>query len=111
MKAYRAHLREIAEAQAERSRQEISTRKNNRIKCDIPLRDQIIELMASMPPAQSKRAWSMEDFRARLKGRFHTAPSAGEIGTALKALGWVRIRDWSAEGEGRRYWLPPENPR
>jgi len=29
------------------------------------------------------------------------------VGQALRALGWTQMRDWTREGGGKRYWIPP----
>jgi capsular polysaccharide export protein len=36
--------------------------------------------------------------------RYNARPCAGEVGVALRRLGWTRIRDWSKNGGGRRIW-------
>jgi hypothetical protein len=75
-----------------------------RINCDTPLTEQIEAFMRSLPPIQRDRPWSMDELLARLQGRFKTQPSAGDVGIALRKIGWTRSRDWSAGGSGRRYW-------
>ncbi len=77
----------------------------SRIQSDTPLTEQIEALMRSLPPAQRDRAWSMEELVLRLQGRYNERPSAGDVGIALRRLGWTRIRDWSiGAGAGRRAW-------
>jgi len=71
-----------------------------------PLPVQIAELMQSLPPALRDRDWAMDDFVNRLHGRYRERPHAAGVGQALRALGWVRVRDWSASGGGRRFWIP-----
>ena len=78
--------------------------RDTRIQCDTPLTDQIEALMRSLPPAQRNRPWTMEELVTRLCGRYNARPCAGEIGIALRRLGWTRIRDWSNKGGGRRVW-------
>jgi hypothetical protein len=70
-----------------------------------PLTEQIEALMRTLPPAQRERPWSMEDLVGRLQGRFRARPHAANVGEALRALGWTRVRDWTNEGGGRRLWL------
>jgi hypothetical protein len=70
-----------------------------------PLTEQITELMLSLPVTQRDRAWSIVDLQGRLQGRYKDRPSLGNIGEALRALGWTRKRDWTRSGEGRRVWL------
>lgn len=109
MKLYIDHLRAERERAHSESKEAIRSAERNRlrdsrIQCDISLTDQIEALMRSLPPAQRNRAWTMEELVARLHGRYNTRPCAGEIGIALRRLGWTRIRDWSQGGEGRRFW-------
>jgi hypothetical protein len=77
---------------------------DKRILCDKPLTEQITELMASLPPAQRDRPWSMEELVARLKGRYNMRPHAMHVGQALRQLGWTTVRQWSVQGAGRRVW-------
>ncbi len=70
-----------------------------------PLATQIEEILACAPARLRDRAWSMEDFVSRLQGRYRARPHAADVGHALRALGWVRLRDWTNAGAGRRYWL------
>ena len=106
MRSYVQTLRAMAEEthRSEEVARAKSTRSDSRVLCDIPLRDQIKELMASLPPAQRDRPWSMEELSSRLSGRYNARPHPMNIGQALRALGWVRKRDWSADGGGRRMW-------
>jgi hypothetical protein len=60
--------------------------------------------MRSLPPAQRNRPWTMDEFVARLHGRYKARPCAGSVGVALRRLGWTRLRDWSHDGGGRRVW-------
>ena len=75
-----------------------------------PLTDQIEDLMASLPPALRDRPWAMADLIGRLQGRYRDHPHAANVGAALRALGWVQQRDWSAAGGGRRVWVQPREP-
>ena len=99
--AYIRQLRAIAEA----ARQEQAIRRpRSRLRNTTPLTTQITELMNSLPPAQRERPWSIVDLQGRLQGRYKDRPSLGDIGLALRALGWVRVRDWTNSGGGRRLW-------
>jgi hypothetical protein len=87
-KAYIANLRAEAEAANLRSEQAKSKadKTDKRIQCETPLTEQIEALMRSLPPTQRDRAWSMDEFMARLKGRFSTRPHPMYIGAALRQL-------------------------
>ena len=65
---------------------------------------QITELIASLPPLQWNRKWSMSEFVARLEGRYRDRPHPQMIAAALRRLGWRSKRDWTNNGGGRRYW-------
>lgn len=108
MKTYIETLRSEVQ-EAKQHEQSKLTRLNTdlRILCSIPLTSQIKELMQSLPPAQRDRAWSMEEFVARLHGRYSARPHPMNVGQALRALGWAQERDWSQTGGGRRYWRQP----
>jgi hypothetical protein len=71
-----------------------------------PLTEQITELMLSLPPAQRDRPWSIVDLQGRLQGRYKDRPSLGNIGDALRSLGWTQRREWTQDGNsGRRMWF------
>ena len=72
-----------------------------------PLPVQIEVLMRSLPPAQRDRPWSLDELQPRLTGKFQPFPHKAHIGAALRELGWVTKRNWTHNGGGRRYWLPP----
>lgn len=94
-------VRERSDADLHRQRMQLHTAKT----ASKPLTQQIEELMRSLPPAQRNRAWAMAELVSRLDGRYQQRPSAGDVGQALRSLGWVKKRDWSSRGEGRRVWL------
>jgi hypothetical protein len=71
-----------------------------------PLVNQLEDLFSSVSPALLNRPWTVDDIiaRTRITGRYNKNPSAGDVGQALRSLGWQPIRD----NEGRRMWLPPD---
>jgi len=106
MKSYIDKLK--AEAAAERSRLErskVSKRGDSRVVCDKPLTEQIESLMATLPPAERQRRFTMDELCSRLSGRYSVRPHPMRVGEALRALGWQQRRDWTNEGGGRRYWF------
>ena len=109
MKLYIDHLRAERERARVESKEAIQAAerkrlRDSRIQCDTPLTEQVEALMRSLPPAQRNRPWAMDELVARLRGRYNARPCAGEVGDALRRLGWTRIRDWSKGGGGRRVW-------
>ena len=79
----------------------------NRLRNVKPLTLQIEELMRTLPPLQRSRPWSMGDLVNRLDGKYRERPHAAKVGQALRALGWVRLRDWTISGDGSRVWVAP----
>ena len=100
----KANLRQEEEAKAQ------THHADPRVLCDKPLTEQIEALMRSLPPVQRDRFWNMEEMCLRLNGKFSASPHPMNVGQALRALGWMRRRDYSALGRGQRYWYPPEEP-
>ena len=96
-------------AMAEAARHENAARPHpsGRLRTTTPLTTQITELMNSLPPSQRERSWLISDLQGRLQGRYKDRPSLGDLGLALRALGWDRVRDWTNSGGGRRLWSAP----
>ena len=74
----------------------------------MPIEQQLTELLSTLPPIELQRPWSMADFISRLTGRYRDNPHRMKVSDALRKLGWVRRRDWSTAGGGRRYWYRNE---
>ena len=101
----------LATAEANRLREEKAQAKlpsaDPRIVCKVPLKQQVQEYLLSQPPIMRNKPISLMSLRAQLQGRYNSRPSAGDLGIALTALGFTRVRFYSIEGgSGRRYWVP-----
>jgi hypothetical protein len=100
-----------ANAETNRQREEEARAKrppaDPRIVSEIPLKQQVQEYLLSQPPIMREKPISLMSLRAHLAGRFKTRPSAGDLGIALATLGFTRKRDYSNNGNGRRFWMPP----
>lgn len=71
-----------------------------------PVREQLAQLINSLPPRQLNRAWSLREIQALLKGRYRAHPSLAMLADELRRLGWSRVRDWTNSGRGCRLWIP-----
>lgn len=102
---------DTAEAEAARQLDEEARAKrqrvDSRIVCEVPLKQQVQEHLLSQPPIMRNKPISLMALRAQLQGRYNARPSAGDLGIALTSLGFMRVRDFSNNGNGRRFWLPP----
>lgn len=104
LKSYISGLKALAEEESNKQKAEQDLRPLPTRKV-LPLTLQIEELMRSLPPALRDRPWSMVDLVGRLQGQYRARPHAAGVGQSLRALGFIRVRDWSVAGGGRRVWL------
>ena len=111
MKTFQA--RYVAQLKAETIRLRDEEARAKRVPADTrisehwePLPAQIEKIMLILPPVLKSGPFNLDFFRSKLCGKYKLSPSAGDIGIALTALGFVRKRDFSKKGAGRRLWLP-----
>ena len=101
----------LATSDANRLREEEAKAKrppiDPRIVSEVSLKQQVQEYLLSQPPIIRNKPISLMALRAQLQGRYNKKPSAGDLGVALTSLGFKRIRDYSNDGNGRRFWFPP----
>ena len=71
-----------------------------------PLEDRVKKLLAEMPDEVLAEGLSLDAIRRLLAGKWRGNCHPGELGTALRKLGYVRHRDWSdIEGGFRAKWF------
>lgn len=74
-----------------------------------PVIERLRRLIDSMPESERDLPRSLEFYRGTLKAK-HSGKHAhpGKTGSALRALGYIRKRNWSdAENGFRAIWYPP----
>lgn len=74
-----------------------------------PLADRLRHLLATVPAEVQREGLSLPTLAAMLRGRRGRGCSAGELGTALRGMGWHRVRGWRG-GEDSGFsalWYPP----
>ena len=102
---------EQLKAETNRMREEEARAKrpntDTRIVCEVSLKQQVQEYLLSQPPIMRDKPLSLMSLRAQIQGRYNARPSAGDLGIALTSLGFTRKRDYSNNGNGRRFWMPP----
>ncbi len=70
-----------------------------------PLEDRLKKLLSDMPEEVIAQGLSLDSLRRLLAGKWRGNCHPGELGAALRKLGYVRRRDWSdAEGGFRAKW-------
>lgn len=75
-----------------------------------PVETRLRRLLDAMPDDVKAGGLSFNDLRARLAGKYGRTARHDETADALRALGWVRVRNWrDVEGGFRSYWYRPED--
>lgn len=94
---HKARQEEKSHAEADAARQKL-----------IPLVARLKKLLDTIPAEVQAEGLSLETVRKMLRGAKGRGAHAGEIGDALRRLGYVRERRWrTAEGGFRAKWYPP----
>jgi len=75
----------------------------------VSLEVQIRRWWAQLPPVIRTRRFQITEIAAALRGRYRPRPSPAHVASVLRDLGWREVRDWTSQGLGRRYWLPPQH--
>ena len=77
-----------------------------------PLRTRLIKLLDDIPLSDQRQGLSLLDLQARLRGRKGGLPHIGELGAAIRRLGWQRRRRWSNEDAAfASLWYPKDPNR
>lgn len=62
-----------------------------------PLHTRLQKLLDTIPTSEHRQGLSLLDLQTRLRGRKGGLPHVGELGAALRGLGWQRRRAWLNE--------------
>ena len=74
-----------------------------------PLRIRLQKLLDEIPVSTQRHGLSLMDLQICLRGRKGGLPHIGEMGAAMRKLGWQRHRKWSDESAAfSSRWHPPE---
>jgi hypothetical protein len=72
-----------------------------------PLDERLTRLLATIPLGVQREGLSLSSLQASLRGRSRGNCHPGELGAALRRLGFERRRDYSRGAEGfRALWYP-----
>ena len=100
------------EAAAEANRAEVQARREERARTEAetarvrltPLEDRLTRLLATIPVELQREGLSLSSLQASLRGRWRGNAHPGEIGRALRRLGFERRRDWRGADGFRAVW-------
>ncbi len=71
-----------------------------------PLEERLERLLYQIPDETIAQGLSLDDLRRLLAGKWRGNCHPGELGAALRKLGFIRRRNWSeAEGAFRARWF------
>lgn len=65
-----------------------------------PLEDRLQKLLTDMPDAVKAEGLSLPAIQKMLKGRWRGNAHPGELGVALRKLGYSRTRQWNNSADG-----------
>ena len=72
-----------------------------------PLEDRLARLLATIPEEVQGEGLSLSSLQASLRGRCRGSCHPGELGMALRKLGYERQRKWTGSGGFSALWFPP----
>ena len=73
-----------------------------------PLEDRLVRLLATIPVDLQREGLSLTTLRASLRGRWRGNAHPGEIGRALRRLGFLRRRRWNNDAGFSALWYPSQ---
>ena len=71
-----------------------------------PLEERLSRLLASIPSEIQHEGLSLAVLQRALRGRWRGNCHPGELGAALRKLGFTRQRKWNGENGFRALWYP-----
>jgi hypothetical protein len=108
MSAYIASLNAAVERDHAKSQQLRGERQRAEIEAArerlTPLEDRLARLLATIPVELQREGLSLPTLQASLRGRWRGNSHPGELGTALRKLGFKRERSWSGDAGFRAVW-------
>ncbi|MGB8278066.1 MAG: hypothetical protein WCF20_09100 [Methylovirgula sp.] len=72
-----------------------------------PLEDRLKRLLSKIPVDVQREGLSLSSLQASLRGRWRGNCHPGELGSALRKLGFKRERRWHGGAGFRALWYPP----
>ena len=71
-----------------------------------PLEERLGRLLRTIPLDVQSKGLSLVSLQSSLRGRRRGSCHPGELGVALRKLGFKRKRDWKGEGGFHARWFP-----
>lgn len=110
MSVYIAGLEAAAEAQQVQKRAQTEAQKRAEAQVArerlTPLQTRLARLLATIPVEVQREGLSLSALQASLRGRRRGNCHPGELGAALRKLGFVRRRNWRSGSGFTALWFP-----
>jgi hypothetical protein len=74
-----------------------------------PLEERLSRLLATIPTEIKREGLSLPSLQASLRGRWRGNCHPGELGVALRKLGFRRVRSWRSDEGFRAVWRCEED--
>ena len=71
-----------------------------------PLEDRLVRLLDTIPLELQRQGLSLTSIQTGLRGRWRGSCHPGELGSALRKLGFQRRRQWRSEAGFQALWFP-----
>ena len=96
---------ELAKEQARQAKEKaaVTTAARDRL---TPLEDRLARLLETVPDELQHEGLSLSALQAGLRGRWRGSCHPGELGSALRKLGFQRRRQWRTEAGFQALWFP-----
>ncbi len=106
MSAYIKQLRELEKAENLKAR--LASEAENKAARNrlTPLEDRLEKLLQTIPAEVQREGLSLRSLQKQLKGRWRGSCHPGELGSALRKLGYTRVRKWSGCDGFAALWFP-----
>jgi hypothetical protein len=108
MSVYGARREDLARQSAEQ-REQARQAALAQAKDFAPLDERLKKVLEDLPPDLLREGVGLRVIQERLRGRKHGHAHCGEVGAALRRLGFEKKRDWRARATGghRALWRKP----
>jgi hypothetical protein len=108
MSAYIAQLNAAVERdRAQRQEKQLAATQAARERLT-PLETRLARVLATIPVELQREGLSLSLLQASLRGRWRGNCHPGELGTALRKLGFTRQRQWHNDGGFQALWYPTQ---
>jgi hypothetical protein len=116
LEAWKKHYIAQLNAAAEANRAKEQARREERARAEAhaarerltPIDERLAKLLATIPIEVQHEGLSLTTLQTSLRGRWRGNAHPGEIGRALRRLGFERRRNWRGADGFRALWYPKE---